>query len=197
MSCELPCIFRVLGFISIDCGLEDVSDYTSTNGLVYSSDKPYVSAGVNGKISPEDNLRNNSNVYATVRSFPDGKRNCYTLEPITSGAKYRVVAEFLYGNYDGLGRSPTFDLYLGVNFWVTMNVGKFNRSEIIFIAKIDSIQVCLVNTGKGTPFISELLLRPLKTSTYTLLNDSSHALVFDDSRVSYGATEQIRFALSI
>ncbi|CAA6672835.1 unnamed protein product [Spirodela intermedia] len=76
--------------------------------------------------------------YANVRSFPDGTRNCYTLRPLVRGAKYRVNAEFLYGNYDGLGRPPTFDLYLGVNLWV-----------------------CLVNTGNGTPFISALKLRPL------------------------------------
>ena len=26
---------------------------------------------------------------------------------------------FMYGNYDGKGKTPTFDLYLGVNKWDT------------------------------------------------------------------------------
>ncbi|CAA7410062.1 unnamed protein product [Spirodela intermedia] len=155
------------GFISIDCGLDDDSGYKDqVTQILYSPDEPYTSAGVNRKVSPSTNLTSIMRYYANVRSFPDGTRNCYTLRPLVRGAKYRVNAEFLYGNYDGLGRPPTFDLYLGVNLWMTMEAGDFNRSEIIAIAATESMQVCLVNTGKGTPFISELDLRPLLYSMY-------------------------------
>ena len=34
----------------------------------------------------------------------------------------------------------------------------------------DFVQVCLVNTGSGTPFISGLELRPLKSSIYPQVN---------------------------
>ncbi|CAA7410059.1 unnamed protein product [Spirodela intermedia] len=156
------------GFISIDCGLDDDSGYKDqVTQILYSPDEPYTSAGVNRKVSPSTNLTSIMRYYANVRSFPDGTRNCYTLRPLVRGAKYRVNAQFLYGNYDGLGRPPTFDLYLGVNLWMTMEAGDFNRSEIIAIAATESMQVCLVNTGNGTPFISELDLRPLLYSMYT------------------------------
>ncbi|CAA6674838.1 unnamed protein product [Spirodela intermedia] len=169
------------GFISIDCGLDDDSGYKDqVTQILYSPDEPYTSAGVNRKVSPSTNLTSIMRYYANVRSFPDGTRNCYTLRPLVRGAKYRVNAQFLYGNYDGLGRPPTFDLYLGVNLWMTMEAGDFNRSEIIAIAATESMQVCLVNTGNGTPFISELDLRPLLYSMYTQV-DSSHSVVMLDA----------------
>ncbi|CAA6672834.1 unnamed protein product [Spirodela intermedia] len=155
------------GFISIDCGLDDDSGYIDqVTQIPYSPDEPYTSAGVNSKVSPSTDLTSIRRYYANVRSFPDGTRNCYTLRPLVRGAKYRVNAEFLYGNYDGLGRPPTFDLYLGVNLWVTLTTGDFSRTEIIAVAAAESMQVCLVNTGNGTPFISALELRPLPNSTY-------------------------------
>jgi hypothetical protein len=73
-----------------------------------------------------------------VRSFPDGAaRSCYTLRSLVAGLKYLVRAAFLYGNYDGLGRLPVFDIYVGINFWATLNVSSPNVAEIleaIFVA---------------------------------------------------------------
>ncbi|CAA7410055.1 unnamed protein product [Spirodela intermedia] len=181
------------GFISIDCGLDDDSGYIDqVTQIPYSPDEPYTSAGVNSKVSPSTDLTSIRRYYANVRSFPDGTRNCYTLRPLVRGAKYRVNAEFLYGNYDGLGRPPTFDLYLGVNLWVTLTTGDFSRTEIIAVAAAESMQVCLVNTGNGTPFISALELRPLPNSTYTLVN-SSHSIVMLDGRSNYGGEGQIKY----
>ena len=144
------------------------------------------------RVSPDTNLSSVKQYYATVRSFPDGLRNCYTLGPVRSGSKYRVTAEFFYGNYDGLDRSPAFDLYLGVNLWSTVEAGTFIRKEIIIVAAADSVQVCLANTGRGTPFISELDLRPLPFAAYNLVNDSSSSIVFHTDRKNYGAQAQIR-----
>ncbi|CAA6672838.1 unnamed protein product [Spirodela intermedia] len=169
------------GFISIDCGLDDDSGYKDqVTQILYSPDEPYTSAGVNRKVSPSTNLTSIMRYYANVRSFPDGTRNCYTLRPLVRGAKYRVNAEFLYGNYDGLGRPPTFDLYLGVNLWMTMEAGDFNRSEIIAIAATESMQVCLLD------------LRPLLYSMYTQV-DSSHSIVMLDGRKNYGGEAQITY----
>ncbi|CAA6672842.1 unnamed protein product [Spirodela intermedia] len=155
------------GFISIDCGLDGESGYTDkVTQILYLPDEPYTSAGVNQRVHLGTNLTSIMSYYANVRSFPDGVRNCYTLGPLVRGAKYRVKAEFLYGNYDGLGRPPTFDLYLGVNLWETVETGNYSRAEIIAVAAAEIMQVCLVNTGKGTPFISELDLRLLPDSMY-------------------------------
>jgi hypothetical protein len=60
--------------------------------------------------------------YQTVRFFPNGTRNCYTLRSLTPGGKYLVRAVFGYGNYDMGNGQPKFDLYLGVNYWTTVDI---------------------------------------------------------------------------
>ena len=76
----------------------------------------------------------------------------------------------MYGNYDNRGVVPEFDLYLGVNLWDTVkfydDAGTITNIEIIHVLSSDHIHVCLVDTGKGTPFISVLELRPLLNDNY-------------------------------
>ncbi|XP_078431110.1 putative LRR receptor-like serine/threonine-protein kinase At1g05700 isoform X2 [Wolffia australiana] len=181
------------GFISIDCGIGMGRKYTDTDdGISYVADEPYASTGVNSRVSPETNLTTWKSYYTTLRSFPEGARNCYTLGPVKAGSKYRVKGEFLYGNYDGLGRPPTFDLYLGVNLWKTMEYKEYQRAEMVFLARGESVQVCLVNTGGGVPFVSQLDLRPVAGSVYTQV-ETSLALLVNWDRKNFGATEQIRF----
>ncbi|KAI4962781.1 hypothetical protein ZWY2020_025776 [Hordeum vulgare] len=100
-----------------------------------------------------------------VRSFHGaaGTRSCYTLRSLVAGLKYLIRAKFLYGNYDGLDRAPVFDLHVSVNYWTTVNISNANTPviyEIIAVVPGESVQVCLVNTGFGTPFISALDQRP-------------------------------------
>ena len=185
------------GFISIDCGLDSTNPYNDTyNGLPFSPDAPYTSAGVNREVSREANVTDLKPYYKTLRSFPEGTRNCYTLGPVNIGAKYRVKAEFLYGNYDGLQRPPTFDIYLGVNRWTTVSAGEFARTEIIALAVADSVDVCLVKTGLGIPFISELDLRPLPFFMYTQVN-SSQSLVINGNRLNFGGSQITSVSLSL
>lgn len=75
----------------------------------------------------------------------------------------------MYGNYDGQGQVPDFDLYLGANMWDSMKLGQPSDiiyKEIIHVSSLNYIHVCLVNTGSGTPFISALELRPLGNDIY-------------------------------
>ncbi|XP_050289743.1 probable LRR receptor-like serine/threonine-protein kinase At4g29180 [Quercus robur] len=70
------------GFISIDCGAD--SDYVDeSTGIFYKSDTSFIDTGANNDISPEYYYSNP--VYArqanTLRSFPQGTKNCYTLKP--------------------------------------------------------------------------------------------------------------------
>ncbi|PON51013.1 Malectin-like carbohydrate-binding domain containing protein [Trema orientale] len=157
------------GFISIDCGrLPKNSTYSeSSTGLKYISDEPFIQSGVSKSILAEYKSTLQDQV-AYVRSFPQGIRNCYRIN-VTIGIRYLVRATFLYGNYDGLNQLPEFDLHFGVNFWDTVKFDSVvisNRKEIIHIPSKDNVQVCLVHTGSGTPFISALELRPLKNTTY-------------------------------
>lgn len=81
----------------------------------------------------------------------------------------------MYGNYDGQGQVPDFDLYLGANIWDSVKLGQPSDiiyKEIIHVSSLNYIHVCLVNTGSGTPFISALELRPLGNDIYVTQSGS-------------------------
>ncbi|XBH82256.1 hypothetical protein VPH35_070947 [Triticum aestivum] len=180
------------GFISIDCGLPGETGYVDNiTTLSYTTDASFIDAyaGSNHNISTKymtSTLPNNW--WYTLRSFPSGARNCYTLGLLMPGLKYLIRAKFLYGNYDGLDRLPiSFDLYVGVDFWMRVNIQVSDTwvlAEAIVMVSRDSLQVCLVNTGGGVPFISALDLRPLRNKIYPQAN-MTHGLVLVD-RINFG-----------
>ncbi|KAM0887786.1 hypothetical protein ACQ4PT_028778 [Festuca glaucescens] len=153
------------GFISIDCGLSGETGYEGeTTKLSYAPD-----AGTNHNVSAEYVTPTMGKSWYNLRSFAAGMRNCYTLRSLVSGLKYLVRARFMYGNYDGLDLHPVFDLYIGVNYWQTVNISRPGQAmlvEAIVVVPDDFVQVCLVNTDAGTPVISSLELRPLKRTLY-------------------------------
>ncbi|TKW26263.1 hypothetical protein SEVIR_3G176600v4 [Setaria viridis] len=180
-----------IGFISIDCGLSGTASYVDdTNTLSYAPDAAFVDAGSNHNISAEYITPKLGKRYLNVRSFPDGARNCYTLRSLVAGLKYLVRATFKYGNYDGLGRPPIFDVYIGVNFWSMANITDADTPlllEAIVVVPDDFVQVCLVNTGTGTPFISGLDLRPLKSTLYPQANATQGLVLL--GRINFGPTD--------
>ncbi|CDY49567.1 BnaA10g12630D [Brassica napus] len=94
-------------FTSLDCGLpaDELSPYIETyTHLNFSSDATFIQSGKTARIQM-DRLEK---PYATIRYFPDGRRN----------------SSFIYGNYDGLDSPPVFDLYLGPNLWATIDTGE-------------------------------------------------------------------------
>ncbi|KAE8805937.1 putative LRR receptor-like serine/threonine-protein kinase [Hordeum vulgare] len=132
-----------------------------TTGLSYTTDVGFIDADVNINhnfsaqyIGPSIPTR-----FHSVRSFPISERNCYTLGSLVSGLKYLIRGEFLYGKYDGRNMLPIFDLYNVVKFWTTMKISKPDvavYAEAITVVPDDFMQVCLMNTGHGVPFISVL-----------------------------------------
>ncbi|XP_039800173.1 putative leucine-rich repeat receptor-like protein kinase At2g19210 [Panicum virgatum] len=178
------------GFISVDCGLPGTASYVDdTTKLAYAPDGGFTDAGSNHNISAEYITPTLARRYHNVRSFPDGARNCYTLRSIVAGLKYLLRANFKYGNYDGLARPPIFDLYIGVNFWTIVNVTDADSAiilEAIVLVPDDFVQVCLVNTGTGTPFISGLDLRPLKSTLYPQANATQGLVLYN--RLNFGPT---------
>ncbi|XP_052110094.1 probable LRR receptor-like serine/threonine-protein kinase At1g05700 [Arachis duranensis] len=168
------------GFISIDCGLPDNSIYTEKNtGINYISDANFIDSGVSKTVSPQDKTTDQQ-YFDYLRSFPNGIRNCYSIN-VTSVKRYLIRASFLYGNYDGLNKLPEFDLYLGVHFWETVKFTDSSVSinyELIHTLSLDYIQICLVNKGTGTPFISVIEMRILgnvATSYVTIESSTSLA----------------------
>ncbi|XP_048598964.1 receptor-like protein kinase At5g59670 [Brassica napus] len=160
-------------FTSLDCGLpaDELSPYIETyTHLNFSSDATFIQSGKTARIQM-DRLEK---PYATIRYFPDGRRNCYNLN-VQMGRKYLIRASFIYGNYDGLDSPPVFDLYLGPNLWATIDVGTWLNgiwNHILHIPTSNLLQICLAKTGETTPLISALELRPMGKDSYTTKSGS-------------------------
>ncbi|XP_054794043.1 LRR receptor-like serine/threonine-protein kinase IOS1 isoform X4 [Prosopis cineraria] len=184
------------GFISIDCGAPAKSTYIEkTTGIHYISDDKFINSGVSNSITTEFQRVYQQHIW-NLRSFPQGTRNCYEIN-ITRGSKYLIRATFLYGNYDGLNELPSFDLHLGPNLWETVKIT--NESvpifpEIIHVPLLDYIQICLVDTGSGTPFVSALELRTL-ISMNGVYNTQSGSLSLY-SRFDLGSTSNRTYRYS-
>ncbi|KAH6820597.1 hypothetical protein C2S53_014346 [Perilla frutescens var. hirtella] len=186
------------GFISLDCGLRESKGYDdSVIGLPYITDEGAMESGESRRISPEFKTNSLPRQFWNVRSFPHGSRNCYTLRPNLEGkgegkGKGKSIllrAGFMYGNYDNQSKLPEFDLHLGVDKWDTITFESSSSvyySEIIHVPKSEYLQVCLVNTGHGTPFISVLELRPVDLCYNTTLG--SLQLL---ARWAYGSTASL------
>ncbi|XP_048139371.1 senescence-induced receptor-like serine/threonine-protein kinase [Rhodamnia argentea] len=156
---------QIPGFISINCGAPDpyLNDVT---GIYYETDQGFTDSGENKLVSAEYSDESHPQITKSLRSFPNGTRNCYTLKP--DGGKnslYLIRTYFWYGNYDRKRQTPTFDLYIDVNYWTTIDYTGDVFDEIIYVSKADYIQVCVVNTGSGIPYLSALELRVLGNSS--------------------------------
>ncbi|KAK8350627.1 hypothetical protein V6Z12_A06G220900 [Gossypium hirsutum] len=153
------------GFISLDCGLPAGSSYIdSITGMNYTSDEPYIQTGTTHSLS-RFNSSTQQQFLENLRSFPQGVRHCYQLN-LTKGEKYLIRAKF--------------DLYLGPNLWASMvfeNSTSVVVKEIIHVVKARYLHVCVVNTGKGIPFISVLESRLLSNLTYNT-DSETQALEF-------------------
>ncbi|KAJ3695106.1 hypothetical protein LUZ60_000483 [Juncus effusus] len=186
-------------FVSIDCG-SDGNYIDAVTNISYSSDDQYIDTGINYKIASNYINYSLPRQDETVRSFPSGDRNCYTLN-VVEGNKYLIRASFLYGNYDEQeslesNKSLLFDLHIGSNLWRSVNISHAYVEysfELISVALADLMWVCLINTGQGIPFISALELRPLTGGLYPYaMANQSNAFLF---RYNYGPTtnEIIRY----
>ncbi|CAA7017630.1 unnamed protein product [Microthlaspi erraticum] len=161
------------GFISLDCGLEpNKSPYLEpTTKLNFSSDDNFIQGGKRGRIANE--WWYDYKQYNALRYFPEGTRHCYNLS-VKQGINYLIRAGFAYGNYDGKNTYPRFDIHIGPNLWATVSFEYDDQQEfeIIHMAKSNSLQICLVQTGTTTPFISTLELRPLRSDAYSTQSGS-------------------------
>uniref|UniRef100_A0A0D3BTZ0 non-specific serine/threonine protein kinase n=1 Tax=Brassica oleracea var. oleracea TaxID=109376 RepID=A0A0D3BTZ0_BRAOL len=162
-------------FISLDCGLHPAaSPYTEPlTKLTYTSDANFTQGGQSGRV--QKSFEEDYKPFTVLRYFPDGIRNCYNLKVIL-GTKYLIKALFLCGNYDGLRDAPKFDLYLGPNIWTT---SKWQDGPVVATTIRVRFPPCGNysassghQSGKTTPIISALELRPLRDDTYNTTSGS-------------------------
>lgn len=186
---SIYCLLEIeSGFISIDCGAPN-DYYDDELRVYYKMDAGFIDSGENMQISTQFIYQNIRQQGKNLRVFRNGTRNCYTLRPNKGKEnKYLIRASFYYGNYDSKSQSPVFDLHIGTDYWATVNSSTFVYSEVIHVSRTDDIQVCLVNTGNGFPFISTLELRPLDNSLYLI--DS--ASLSTNWRYDIGSSETYR-----
>lgn len=100
----------------------------------------------------------------------------------------------MYGNYDGKGSLPEFDIYLGAKWWESVvfeDASSVITKEIIYVASSEYVHICLFDTHKGTPFISVLELRVLNSDAY-LVNSLELLARFD---VGLQDNETVRLAI--
>lgn len=159
------------GFISIDCG-STVGYFQNETGIWYKTDEGFVETGENHVTSStiNQNYPYIGKQFTTLRCFPEGDRNCYTLKPKQGkNNRYLIRAFFSYGNYDGKNLTQSYQLYLGVDLWKEIEIDYiyyYSFTEIIHTPSTDTIHVCLVKTGPTIPCISSLELRLLNSSIY-------------------------------
>jgi hypothetical protein len=168
--------------------------------IPYSSDGGFLEGGLSHEILPEFMADTGNDQQKTLRSFPDGPRNCYTL-PSNSSKKYLLRATFTYGNYDKLNKTLDgslflFGLHIGVNTWEAVNLTNWDPSgtiwkEVLTVAPSNSVSVCLINFGSGIPFISSLELRPLEDTMYPFVNTSVSVSYFQ--RFRFGSVSAADF----
>lgn len=183
-------------FININCGIPSGKSYDDPiTKLHYISDANFTEGGVIKNIL-SDYMNSDSEILSSLRSFPNGGRNCYTLQNLVPNAKYLIRAHFKYGNYDGLN-SPyiLFELHLGVNVWTQVKISNSSygySTEVLTVAESDFVSVCLVDINSGTPFISALELRPLPMSIYPALDTSTSLVLNFRINIEPNSTEVVR-----
>ncbi|KAG2389842.1 putative leucine-rich repeat receptor-like serine/threonine-protein [Vigna angularis] len=150
--------------ISIDCGVKEGYIDLMTSIQYQDDDIEFGEIHTISNNSFETQAQINKQL-TSLRSFPEGKRNCYSLKPKQGKNKrYIVRGYFAYGNYDNKSMPPTFDLYIDVTVFTSIRFSVANntrRVEAIYTSLTDTIDFCLVNVEQGVPFISLLELWPL------------------------------------
>ncbi|KAL4570984.1 hypothetical protein LXL04_017733 [Taraxacum kok-saghyz] len=175
-------------FWSVNCGESEI--YTDSNLMIWTPDATLISNGVARVVQSSNKI---STVLDSLRVFTSRKKNCYSTS-VTKGEKLLVRASFNYGNYDRLSSPPTFDLHFDGNFWTTVQtlISGANAYEATYVAKGDSVSVCVAQTKSGQfPFMSALEVRSIDSDAYSIL-DENRAL-FLIGRISYGASKTLRF----
>ncbi|XWS28895.1 hypothetical protein CRYUN_Cryun25bG0111100 [Craigia yunnanensis] len=167
----------------IDCGSD--SSYEDANGDTWKTDEDFIKTGDNKQVS--QNSSSKVEQLNALRVFTEQNKNCYTL-PTPTSTRYLVRAMFLYGNYDGLSKPPTFDLEFDGNKWATVVTNMIDFTY--YATKGESISICLVRTqDQQFPFISRLESLPLPADMYAQMRRDM--AWFNSYRYNYGANDKI------
>lgn len=147
------------GFVSIACCAEANITDPITN-INWTTDSTLLLDGVIScqKIS-KPVLNQTGYNEARIFNIASGKR-CYTL-PTTKGEDYLIRGTFL----SGATEHSSFGVSVGVTVISLVSSSEDSDVEGLFKASSNHIDFCLVKK-EGAPYISQLVLRPLKDLDY-------------------------------
>lgn len=148
------------GWQSIDCGANANSIPSISDGdILWQLDDDYIQTGSKALVRTKTYRKE----FNSLRAFPDkAKENCYNVSTGSQTIRYIIRVGFYYGNYDGLFKPPTFDLFINDVKWTTVdtsiNNGEPIYKEIIYQNKKSGFfKICLVRIeGGGIPFINSI-----------------------------------------
>ncbi|KAJ7961525.1 putative Kinase [Quillaja saponaria] len=184
------------GFLSLSCGGR--TSFIDSSNISWVTDTAYISTGNTATINYIEGTSSSS---IPVRFFPDSAgRKCYRIPVKNTTSLVLVRAQFVYKNYDGLGKPPKFSVSLGTAITATINLAKLDpwTEEFIWTVTRETLSLCL-NTipNGGSPVISSLELRPLPQGSYTRdMKDFPSKLLRKSYRINCGYTNgSLRYPL--
>ncbi|KAJ0113769.1 hypothetical protein Patl1_01597 [Pistacia atlantica] len=192
----LVCFCDQDGFLSLTCG--GTTSYVDSSNISWVSDSAYINTG-NKTTVPYVEETSTSNV--SVRFFPDSRgRSCYKLPVKNVSSLVLVRSRFVYKNYDGLNKPPSFSVSLGTATTVTVDLATNDpwAEEFLWPVNKDALSFCLHRTSNGgNPVISSLEVRPLPQGAYKIgLGDFPNKLLRKSYRIDCGYTNgSVRYPL--
>ncbi|KAL0436154.1 UNVERIFIED_CONTAM: putative LRR receptor-like serine/threonine-protein kinase [Sesamum radiatum] len=159
-----------------------------SSNISWTPDGYYVTIGnMSTVVFPEGT----SSTSLPVRFFPDSAgRKCYRLPIQNTSSLVLVRTQFVYKNYDGLGKPPVFSVSLGTAMTTTVNLAHTDPwiEEFIWPANKDVLPLCFHSIPNGGfPVISSLELRPLPSGAYvSAFGDSNDKLLRKSYRINCG-----------
>ncbi|XP_010525278.1 PREDICTED: probable LRR receptor-like serine/threonine-protein kinase At5g48740, partial [Tarenaya hassleriana] len=182
--CQQRAYINGTGFLSLSCG---GPSYVDSSNVSWVSDDEYIDRGNTSTVTSPTSF--------PIRFFPDSRgRECYKLPVKTDlSSSVLVRAKFVYGNYDGQNRPPSFLVSLGRTVAGTVNLGANDpwTEELVWPAvNKDTVLFCLLPIeGRGIPVISSLEVRPLPLGAYrNNLEDFPSKILRRSYRINSGYT---------
>ncbi|KAK2649246.1 hypothetical protein Ddye_016735 [Dipteronia dyeriana] len=167
------------GFLSLSCG--GTKSYIDSSNISWVSDSAYINTG--NTTSTIDNV--------PLRFFPDFQgRKCYRLPVKNVASLVLVRARFVYKNYDGLSKPPSFSVSLGTAIATTIDLATNDpwTPEFLWPVNKDTLSFCLHSIPDGgSPVISSLEVRPQPQFAYqTGMEDFPNHLLWKRYRINSG-----------
>lgn len=183
------------GFLSLSCGGK--TSFVDSSSIKWEPDENYTNTGNTTTVTY---IADTSSSQVPIRFFPKfPKRNCYRLPIKSTLSSILVRTRFIYQNYDGLAKPPSF--YISLETAASTNTINLTNTdpwieEFIWPVKKEVLSLCLLSIpGAGFPVISTLEVRPIPRGAYsTGLEDFTKQFLRKTYRIDCGSnTSSLRY----